>query len=126
MRLNITSESGNGYGFRLPDEKEVEEELKDARNFEMVKERMQNIVQVLNDFKNRREDGKKRGQYLNVFRKDLCTYYGYNEFLMEKFMALFPNGSEVGKHIFFMKNCEFFTIQTTLCLFNINDFLLDE
>ncbi|KAI1727621.1 16S rRNA methyltransferase rsmB/F domain-containing protein [Ditylenchus destructor] len=95
MRLNITSETGNGYGFRLPDEKEVEEELKDARNFEMVKERMQNIVQILNDFKNRREDGKKRGQYLNVFRKDLCTYYGYNEFLMEKFMALFPNGSEL-------------------------------
>ncbi|KAF7638526.1 SAM_MT_RSMB_NOP domain-containing protein [Meloidogyne graminicola] len=30
-----------------------------------------------------------------MFLRDLCSYYDYNEFLMEKFMHLFPNGTEL-------------------------------
>lgn len=56
---------------------------------------MQDIIQILGDFSNRREEGKSRAEYLKVFCNDLCSYYSYNIFLMEKFMQLFPNGSEV-------------------------------
>lgn len=27
--------------------------------------------------------------------KDLCSYYGYNEYLMNKFVNIFPAGAEV-------------------------------
>lgn len=33
---------------------------------------------------------RSRQDYVNQLCKDLCTYYGYNQFLMEKFMDLFP------------------------------------
>lgn len=69
--------------------------MKDVNNLEIIKERIQEIIQVLGDFKSRRDGNKKRGDYLKVFRNDLCSYYSYNEFLMEKFMEIFPNGSEV-------------------------------
>lgn len=32
---------------------------------------------------------------LKVLTKDLCSYYGYNEYLMNKFLHLFPAGSAV-------------------------------
>jgi ribosomal RNA methyltransferase Nop2 len=30
-----------------------------------------------------------------VLLKELCRYFDYNEYLMEKFMNLFPNGAEL-------------------------------
>lgn len=99
--MNIESSSSV---FKLPDEKQIEAELKDVKNLDLIKERIQEIIQVLGDFKSRREGSKKRGEYLKIFRQDLCSYYSYNEFLMEKFMQLFPNGSEV---LFYLKNCLF-------------------
>lgn len=93
MQLNIVNSTST---FDLPDEKQVESEFKEVRNLDLVKERIQEIIQVLGDFKNRRQEGKKRVEYLKIFQQDLCSYYGYNDFLMEKFMELFPNGSEVG------------------------------
>lgn len=38
---------------------------------------------------------RSREEYMTILLKDLCTYYGYNEYLMGKFMNLFPSGSEV-------------------------------
>lgn len=91
LKLNIRSLSF----FNFPDEKKLIEEKKNCFNLEAIKERMQEVIQVLCDFSNRRENGKSRADYLKIFRNDLCSYYSYNEFLMEKFMQLFPNGSEV-------------------------------
>ncbi|CAK5069487.1 unnamed protein product [Meloidogyne enterolobii] len=65
------------------------------RDLNILKERLQDVIQILGDFKNRAEPGRKRKDYLQVFLKDLCAYYNYNEFLMEKFMNLFPNGTEL-------------------------------
>merc|ERR1712088_1137279 len=47
------------------------------------------VIKVLQDFKNRREEGKSRHEYLNRLKKDLCTYYNYNEFMIERFMQVF-------------------------------------
>ena len=32
---------------------------------------------------------RSRSEYLELLKRDLCTYYGYNEFLVDKFMNLF-------------------------------------
>ena len=46
--------------------------------------------QVLGKFKERRQPGRSRGEYMDQLRRDLCTYFGYNEYLMEKLLGLFP------------------------------------
>ena len=33
---------------------------------------------------------RSRSEYTDLLQKDLCTYYSYNEFLMERLMQLFP------------------------------------
>lgn len=66
-------------------------------NLDMLKERIHENIRILGDFANLREDGKSRNSYLTSLRDDLCAYYSYNEFLMERFMQLFPNGAEVRK-----------------------------
>lgn len=48
------------------------------------------LIQVLGDFSQRRDPETSRSQYLGQLRQDFCSYYGYNEFLMEKLMDLFP------------------------------------
>ncbi|KAG8187106.1 hypothetical protein JTE90_004852 [Oedothorax gibbosus] len=56
----------------------------------VVSQRIKDIVYVLSDFKSRREDNRSRIEYTEQLRADLCSYYSYNEFLMEKLMLLFP------------------------------------
>lgn len=91
LELNVKSDAQ----FELPSIEEVEQQLKAIPNLEIVKERMLDVIQVLGDFSTRREEGKSRTDYLTILKKDLCAYYSYNEYLMEKFMQLFPNFSEV-------------------------------
>lgn len=91
LELNVKSNEI----FELPSIEDVEKQLATMPSLEIIKERMFDVIQVLGDFNNRKQDGKTRKEYLDVLRKDLCAYYGYNEYLMAKFMELFPNFSEV-------------------------------
>lgn len=97
LKLNIRSSTFSNTS----NKKESNEEINKCFNLDDVKERIQENIEILGDFTNRRKDGKSRADYLKVFCKDLCSYYSYNEFLMGKFMELFPNGSEV---IYFFLN----------------------
>lgn len=54
-----------------------------------IKERINDYVRILDDFSSRREASKCRSDYLNILKNDLMIFYGYNEFLMSKFMDLF-------------------------------------
>ena len=47
------------------------------------------MVKVLSNFKELAETGRSRAEYTEQFKTDLGTYYGYNEFLIEKFFYLF-------------------------------------
>lgn len=47
-------------------------------------------MEVLSDFKHRREPDRKRKDYVTQLTKDLCLYYDYNEYLMTKVMEIFP------------------------------------
>jgi len=55
-----------------------------------VNQRIQDIIRVLNNFKELREENRSRQDYVDQLKKDICTYYGYNEYLLEKFFYLFP------------------------------------
>lgn len=54
-----------------------------------IKERINDYVRILEDFSNRRDGSKSRSEYLRTLKEDLMIFYGYNEFLMSKFMNLF-------------------------------------
>ncbi|XP_076251855.1 26S rRNA (cytosine-C(5))-methyltransferase nsun-1 [Rhynchophorus ferrugineus] len=82
LQLNIASQET----FKFPT-KESEEEVKSLQD---VQQRIREIIRVLSDFSNLRDSEHSRSEYLEILRKDLCTYYSYNEFLMEKLMQLFP------------------------------------
>lgn len=55
-----------------------------------IYQRIKDNIDLLCNFSTKREEGKDRADYISLLKKDLCTYYSYNEFLIEKFMDLFP------------------------------------
>ena len=85
MHLNLTKTEK----FQLPSGQEIEKEAQGAPDLQIVQGRIREVVAVLQDFKTRREEGVDRQTYLNRLKKDLCTYYSYNEFMIEKFMQVF-------------------------------------
>lgn len=82
MKMNIASQDV----FAFPSEAELNEPL----GLPEVQQRIKDVVLVLSDFNRLREEGRSRCEYVDLLRKDLCTYYSYNEFLMEHLMQLFP------------------------------------
>lgn len=82
MQMNITSSEP----MHLPSDEELK---KDQPDIVMSRQRVNDILQVLGSFKERREPGKKRKQYIELLRKDLCFLYDYNEYLVQKLFDLF-------------------------------------
>merc|ERR1719230_2554304 len=78
--------------FTLPSGQEIEREASTAPDLQIIQSRIKDITQVLLDFKARREEGVDRQTYMNRLKKDLCTYYSYNDFMIEKFLQVFPVG----------------------------------
>lgn len=68
----------------------TKEELDNVTNLKDVQQRIRDVVMVLSDFKRLREENRSRTEYTELLRQDLCTYYSYNHFLMEKLMQIFP------------------------------------
>ncbi|KAH8372979.1 hypothetical protein KR009_009410 [Drosophila setifemur] len=73
--------------FQLPNE---EEEAEKDITLQEVQQRIKDVTLVLSDFKKYRQADRSRGEYIDLLRRDLCLYYSYNEFLMEKLMDMFP------------------------------------
>lgn len=82
MQLNIAKQDV----FAFPSE----EDLENPTSLQDVHQRIKDVVIVLGDFNNLKEDGRSRCEYTDLLLKDLCTYYSYNEFLMEVLMQIFP------------------------------------
>lgn len=55
---------------------------------DILLDRINKNIVTLKDFKKYRNGKNSRTEYLNVLIADLCTYYGYNEFLMTEFLQL--------------------------------------
>ncbi|XP_076683528.1 28S rRNA (cytosine(4447)-C(5))-methyltransferase [Andrena cerasifolii] len=82
----MTDMMSQEFDFNFP----TEEELADAGNLKDVQQRMKDVVMILSDFKRLRDANRSRSEYLDLLRKDLCTYYSYNNFLMERLIQIFP------------------------------------
>jgi 25S rRNA (cytosine2870-C5)-methyltransferase len=54
-----------------------------------VKTRIMEIARVLGDFKNLREEGVKRKEYVERLVNDIAGYYSYNTYLARKFLDMF-------------------------------------
>ncbi|KAK3955945.1 NOL1/NOP2/sun family-domain-containing protein [Pseudoneurospora amorphoporcata] len=61
-----------------------------APDLQMLRTRITDTIRVLDDFSSLAEEGKSRAEYTSQLIKDICAYYGYNEFLAEKLFNLFP------------------------------------
>merc|ERR1719153_1014099 len=86
LKMNIEDKEK----FVLPSGQEIEQEANTAPDLQIIQSRIADVIQVLQDFKNKREEGVDRQQYVGRLKKDLCLYYTYNEFMIEKFLQVFP------------------------------------
>merc|ERR1712106_677376 len=78
--------------FTLPSGQEIEREASTAPDLQIIQGRIRDVIHVLQDFKARREEGVDRQIYMNRLKKDLCLYYSYNDFMIDKFLQVFPVG----------------------------------
>ncbi|XP_039973434.1 probable 28S rRNA (cytosine(4447)-C(5))-methyltransferase [Xiphias gladius] len=76
--------------FRLPRAEESEKEGVLPLDLKTIHQRIKDNIDVLCNFSTKREEGKERAEYISLLKKDLCTYYSYNNFLIEKLIDLFP------------------------------------
>jgi ribosomal RNA methyltransferase Nop2 len=48
------------------------------------------VTAVLMDFSANRNPNRSRQEYVEVLKKDICTYYSYNKFFMKTLLDVFP------------------------------------
>jgi hypothetical protein len=79
LALNVAEgEAEDGSGRKLP-------------NLQVVQMRMQSAVRALGNWAALgSQTGKSRSEVMEQFIQDICEYYGYNEYLAEKLLNLFP------------------------------------
>lgn len=85
IETNVT----DGEDVKISDMVELGIDSRLPPDLSIIKQRISDVIFVFGDFKTRREKDRSRTHYLNILKEDLCSYYNYNEFLMEKLMNLF-------------------------------------
>uniref|UniRef100_A0A8C7DE33 NOP2 nucleolar protein homolog (yeast) n=1 Tax=Oncorhynchus kisutch TaxID=8019 RepID=A0A8C7DE33_ONCKI len=76
--------------FILPGAEEIAKEGVLLVDLQTIHQRIKDNVDVLSHFATKREEGKERTEYLSLLKKDLSTYYSYNNFLIDKLLDIFP------------------------------------
>jgi ribosomal RNA methyltransferase Nop2 len=75
--------------FHLPTAEEIELEENRVVPPSEIRARIESILEVLADFKTRREPGRARSEYMDQLVSDLSELYGYLPELMEYFLSMF-------------------------------------
>ncbi|NXO24727.1 NOP2 methyltransferase, partial [Cisticola juncidis] len=76
--------------FKLPTSEEIEKEDILFIYLHVIHQRIQGNMEVLQDFREKREEGRSRQEYLALLRRDMAAYYSYSDFLLSKLMDIFP------------------------------------
>lgn len=76
--------------FEFPSLETLELEKTLGVDMTIVKARIDTVMTILNDFKNKRDPTHNRQEYVQLLVNDLAFFYGYNHFLVDKFLQMFP------------------------------------
>ncbi|NWS41555.1 NOP2 methyltransferase, partial [Probosciger aterrimus] len=80
--------------FKLPTSEQIEKEnilfISEPPDLHTIHQRIKGNMEVLQDFVVKREEGRTRQEYLALLRRDMAAYYSYSDFLLAKFMDIFP------------------------------------
>ncbi|NXI67413.1 NOP2 methyltransferase, partial [Anseranas semipalmata] len=83
--------------FKLPTNEQIEKEnilficdISEPLDLHIIHQRIKGNMEVLQDFRVKREEGRARQEYLALLRKDMAAYYSYSDFLLKKLMDIFP------------------------------------
>lgn len=87
--LNMNVET-RAEKYLLPENEELAKEAILPPDLTALKIRINEVIGVLNDFSNKRDQCRSRIEYVELLRQDLCSYYSYNQYLMERLMEIFP------------------------------------
>ena len=77
-------------GASLDKQNHEDTENAEADGIESIRYRVDELVRILSNFKVEREEGHSRKEYLELLLGDLQNLYGYNEFLITKFLEILP------------------------------------
>ncbi|CAK7267796.1 rRNA (cytosine-C5-)-methyltransferase nop2 [Sporothrix epigloea] len=61
-----------------------------APDLQLLRSRISETIQVLEDMPRLAAKGRSRAEYVSQLIKDICSYYGYSEYLADKLFHLFP------------------------------------
>ncbi|OQS01765.1 ribosomal RNA methyltransferase nop2-like protein [Achlya hypogyna] len=85
LQLNLA----NNGKYELPDEDDSENDEAGGLDAADVYQRVKDVIEVLGDFKARREAHRSRSEYVDQLTTDMASYFGYNRDLMVLFMQMF-------------------------------------
>ncbi|CAI5954081.1 unnamed protein product [Closterium sp. NIES-64] len=88
LQLNI--QDGEDVGMLLPTDEEREAEAAAPPDLSVIQKRINDIVRVLGNFSKLRAETVPRAAYVRQLAADLALFYGYNDFLMDALMQMFP------------------------------------
>ena len=78
--------------FHLPTHEEIAEEENRVVPPSELRARIEDVLEVLADFKNRRESGRSRSEYIERLAQDMAELFGYLQELVDYFLSMFgPN-----------------------------------
>ncbi|GMH58606.1 hypothetical protein TrLO_g10910 [Triparma laevis f. longispina] len=75
--------------FHLPTAEELEEDEDRVVPPSEIRERVEEIIEVMQDFKRRREPSRSRTEYMDQLESDLSEYFGYLPELISLFLKMF-------------------------------------
>src|SRR5690606_26750683 len=75
--------------FTLPSGQQISKDSFAPLDLKLYGQRIQDIINVLNNFKKMKEEGKSRQDYIDQLASDLAAYYGYTRYLIDKFLEIF-------------------------------------